>query len=82
MSEHSIAETRNQLTKLIARAEKGEVISITRHGKKVAELRASPAAGKPITQADIDWLATRRVGKRGKLNAGQLVSAMRDEDWR
>jgi hypothetical protein len=27
-------------------------------------------------------LATRRVGKRGKLNAGQLVSTMRDEDWR
>jgi prevent-host-death family protein len=32
-------EAKNQLSALVERAERGEVIQITRHGKAVAELR-------------------------------------------
>ncbi len=37
-------EAKNKLSALVERAEKGEVIEITRHGRTVAELR--PAIGK------------------------------------
>jgi prevent-host-death family protein len=84
MSQHSVAETKNQLSELIVRAEKGEEIVITRHGKPVVKL--SPVAEKPapkrITQADIDWLRKHRVkGKVPKEDAGTFVSRMRDEEW-
>jgi antitoxin (DNA-binding transcriptional repressor) of toxin-antitoxin stability system len=87
MSQHSVAEARNKLTELIARAEKGEEIVITRHGKpvvKISALATKPAPRVP-TQADWDWLAERRKGRKigdGSVDAGTLVSQMRDEDWR
>jgi prevent-host-death family protein len=84
MSSHSVAETRNQLSELIDRAERGEDIVITRHGNPVARLSGIAPKHKPkrITQADIDWLDRHRVkGKMPKEDAGTLVSRMRDEDW-
>jgi antitoxin (DNA-binding transcriptional repressor) of toxin-antitoxin stability system len=89
MSKHSVAEAKNNLPKLIARAQKGEVIVITRHGEEVAELRARTPVARPITKEAVEWLAKHRVAGHGKAagkkpwpNAGELVSAMRDEDWR
>ena len=38
MSQVSIAEAKNALTRLIYEAERGEAIHITRHGKPVAVL--------------------------------------------
>lgn len=38
MTEVGIYDAKTQLTKLVSRVEKGEVILITRHGKPVAEL--------------------------------------------
>ena len=83
MGTHSVAEAKNKLPELIDRALAGEGVIITRHGKPVAELRAIPEPPRPITAADLDWLAERRRG-RGKptVDAGTLVSQMRDEDWR
>jgi prevent-host-death family protein len=81
MSTHSVAEAKNKLPELIDRALKGEAIVITRHGHPVAELRPIPAPGRRVTQADIEWLDKHRVPSNpGGMDAGTLVSTMRDED--
>ena len=83
MSQHSVAETKNQLSELIDRAEKGEEIVITRHGHPVARISAIAVKAKPerMTQADIDWFDKHRVGKMPAEDAGTFVSRMRDEEW-
>lgn len=81
MSTHSVAEAKNKLPELIDRALKGEGIVITRHGRPVAELRPIPAPERRITDEDIDWLRKHRVGSgQASVDAGTLVSTMRDED--
>jgi prevent-host-death family protein len=83
MSKHSVAEAKNKLTELIARAEKGEEIIITRHGQPVVKISGLAPLPKGLTTADFDWLAERRKG-RGIISsedAGTMVSRMRDEDW-
>lgn len=83
MDTHSVVEAKNRLSELIDRAQQGETVVITRHGKPVAELRAVPASARPITRADLEWLAARRVARRNATaDAGRLVSEMRDEDQR
>jgi prevent-host-death family protein len=82
MSTHSVAEAKNKLPELIDRALKGEGIVITRHGRPVAELRPIPEPERRITDEDIDWLDKHRVGsKPSPIDAGTLVSMMRDEDY-
>jgi prevent-host-death family protein len=86
MTSHSVAEARNHLSGLIDRALEGEDIVITRHGTPVVELRVvDPRPKAPqshcMTPEDIAWLRSRRVGKIvPEHDAGQFVSAMRDED--
>lgn len=85
MSNHSIAETKDHLSELIARAEKGEDVVITRHGRAVVRL-VPTTASKPepyrITKEDVEWLRKHRVkGKIPNLDSGTLVSRMRDEEW-
>jgi antitoxin (DNA-binding transcriptional repressor) of toxin-antitoxin stability system len=83
ISTHSVAEAKNRLPELIDRALEGEDIVITRHGRPVVELKAIPRPAKPVTSADLDWLAARRVGqKMPDDDAGTFVSKMRDEDER
>ena len=83
MGTYSVADAKNHLPQLIDRALGGEPVVITRHGTPVVELRAIPAAPRPITQADIDWLDAHRVGKTpASPDAGADVSRMRDEDSR
>jgi prevent-host-death family protein len=80
MSTHSVAEAKNQLSKLIDRALKGEGVVITRRGHPVVELKPVRPVPRPITDADIEWLRANRVGTRmPKVDAGRLVSGMRDE---
>lgn len=80
MSTHGIAEAKNQLSKLIDRALKGEGIVITRRGEPVVELKPVRPAPRPITEADIEWLRARRVGRKmPRTDAGTLVREMRDE---
>jgi prevent-host-death family protein len=81
MSTHSVAEAKNKLSELIDRAIEGEAVVITRHGRPVAELRPIPAPARPITAAGLDRIAKHRVGRRASIDAGTLVSRMRDEDW-
>lgn len=82
MSEHSVAEAKNSLSKLIDRALAGEGVTITRYGRPVVELKPVGPAPKRLTQADIDWVAKRRRGKMPAEDAGTSVRRMRDEDWR
>ena len=83
MGTHSVAEAKNRLPELINRALKGEWVVITRHGLPVVELKPIPEAARPVSAADLDWLAARRVKIGGKTkDAAEFVSAMRDEENR
>jgi antitoxin (DNA-binding transcriptional repressor) of toxin-antitoxin stability system len=54
---------------------------ITRHGHPVVELTTIAAQGRPMTEADLEWIRARRAGPRPSgPDAGRLVSEMRDED--
>lgn len=81
MGKHSIAEARDNLSKLIDRALEGEDVVLTRHGQPVVTLKPVRPMPRPMTQADIEWLRSRRVKpKRISEDAATLVSRMRDED--
>ncbi len=90
MPEHSVAEARNHLSELIDRARAGEQVVITRHGTRVAEITAAPPAPRPVSAADLDFLARHRVGRPISApispavgtDAGHLLSDLRDAEER
>jgi len=83
MSAYSLDKAKDRLPELIDRAQKGEAVVITRHGTPVAELRPIPAPPRRITQADQEWLAARRATRpKTTVDAGTLVSGVRDEEQR
>jgi prevent-host-death family protein len=80
MTTHSVTEATSTLPLLIDRVLEGEPVVITRNGRPVVELRPIPPAPPLVTQADIDWLDARRVGKApARLDAATEVRHMRDE---
>ncbi|HEX3653392.1 MAG TPA: type II toxin-antitoxin system prevent-host-death family antitoxin [Rhizomicrobium sp.] len=82
MSSHSIADTKNRLSELVSRVEKGEEVVITRHGRPVAKLTGIQPKPHRITKEDVEWLRKHRVkGKIPDLDSGTMVSRMRDEEW-
>ena len=85
MGKHTVVDAKNNLSDLIARAEKGEEVVITRHGVPVVELRSvQPLKTGPrrMTQADLDWLETNRIRpKAGAVDSVTLVRQMRDEGY-
>lgn len=81
MSTHSVAEAKSHLSELIDRALSGEGIVITRRGEPVVELRPVKSTPRPTTDADLEWLRARRIGKVAKTDADTLVRQMRDEEW-
>lgn len=83
MSTFSVAEAKNNLSKLIDLALKGERVTITRHGAPVVELRPAQAVSRAITRADLDWLEANAIRPIRPVSedAGALVSRLRDEDW-
>jgi len=82
MSTHSVAEAKNQLSKLINRALKGEGIVITRRGQPVIEFKPVRPPPRPITEADIEWLRKMRAQLPScKTDAATLIRQMRDEEW-
>lgn len=78
---YSVAEAKNRLSELIARALAGEDVTITRHGQPVVMLRPVEKPPRRMTQADLDWLAERRASRPGigPTDAAALVRQMRDE---
>ena len=85
MANYGVAEAKNKFTHLLDRVEKGERITITRHGKPIAELLAPvnlpPRDKGPEWQAWYDAFVERR-NARPPLGASavELVRAMRDGD--
>ena len=84
MSTARVAEGESQLSDLIDRALGGEDIVIMRDGRPVAELKATRQPSGRLTPAILDRLAESRRGRgrRSGVDAGTLVSQMRDEDWK
>ncbi len=82
MSTHSVAEAKNQLSKLINRALKGEGVVITRRGEPMVELKPVRPPPRPITEADIEWLREMRAQLPPcKTDGATLIRQMRDEEW-
>ena len=67
MSSYSIAEARNALPRLIAEAEQGGRIIITRHGKQVAELR-------PLSTPDLEKRRSAQAYFTERRNAQKMLS--------
>jgi prevent-host-death family protein len=84
MSTYSVAEAKNNLSKLIDLALKGEKVTITRHGTPVIELRPTQRIVRPVSaEALADLRAAReQLGARLGADAGDFVSRMRDEEWK
>ena len=85
MSQHSVVQAKNNLSELIARAECGEEVVITRHGVPVAELKAMPSGRtgpRPMTQADLDWLDANRIHPAVEgPDSATLIRQMRDSGY-
>lgn len=82
MGTYSVAEARNQLSKLIDEAQAGEPVTITRHGKPAVHITPVQPAPRPMTKEDLDRLeADRATLPKLSVSAVELVRQMRDEDW-
>ena len=84
MGQHSVADAKNNLSKLIDLALAGEEVVITRHGQPVVEIRARDL--KPLKRMSPEWLERldrlRAQTHPSVEDAGTFVSRMRDEDSR
>ena len=85
MGKHSVFEAENNLLTLIALAEQGEEVVITRHGVPVAEIKCVPpvrTAPRPMTQDDLDWLDANRIRPAIEWpDSATLIRQMRDEGY-
>ena len=87
MSTHTVAETKNQLSKLIDRALKGEHIVVTRRGQPVIELKPVQSKAQPeerpprgMSEAERGFLeALRALPAHVKIAAAAEVRRMREE---
>jgi len=84
MASYGVAEAKNNFTHLLDRVQEGEKITITRHGKPIAELRATPPQPKPKLTPDEKraWYEEFRKRRDARpplsISAVELVRAMRD----
>lgn len=83
MSTYSVAEAKNNLSRLIDLVLKGEPVTITRHGMPVVVLQPAPSAPRPFSAEALAQLraARERLGASLGEPAGDFVSRMRDEEW-
>jgi prevent-host-death family protein len=82
MPVYSIAEAKDSLSKLVDEALAGEQVTITRHGKAVAELRpkAEHVAPRPFGEEEWRRLRARRAARPSLgEDSVSVVRAMRDE---
>jgi prevent-host-death family protein len=81
MSTHSVAEAKNQLSRLIDRALNGEPVIITRHGHPVVEIRPVRANTQPTREEKLAWLDNNRVKLQSQnIDVQATLRQMRDED--
>jgi prevent-host-death family protein len=81
MAIYSLAQAKDQLSRLIDEALKGEIVTITRHGKPVVTLSPSAPAARPVT---VQYLREMRRRTQARPSLGgdsvTLVREMRDEE--
>jgi prevent-host-death family protein len=85
MASYGVAEAKNNFTHLLDRVQEGERITITRHGKPIAELTPTPVAPPKLTleerRAKLAEFARRRDSRPPLgMSAADLIRAMRDGD--
>ncbi len=79
MAAVSLTEAKARLSELIARAQLGEAVSITRRGKPVARLVAAERPRKRIDARALRDLTDRM--RRQDEPAGEFMRRMRGESW-
>jgi len=79
MSDYSVAEAKAKLSELIDRAEKGEGVRITRHGRAVIEFKPVRPTPRRMEAADLAQLAERRAARKVKGSPVQFMLNLRDE---
>ena len=86
MASYGVAEAKNNFTQLLDRVEAGESITITRHGKPVAELKAA-ARERPVSSIEERGAAMDRLRAvaesqpRIDISDVDLIRQMRDEGF-
>ena len=82
MSEYTIAETKNQLSRLIDRMLKGEPVTITRRGRPVAHIVPVEPESAPKRPVDLEWL--RNIREAGRTETSGLTDTVREmrDDYR
>lgn len=78
MNTVTLADAKARLSELIAQAEAGDAICITRRGRPVAQLTAIQAGRKPLDLAAMRAL-TERIPVQAE-GAEEFVRRMRDDD--
>ncbi|ANC90798.1 type II toxin-antitoxin system Phd/YefM family antitoxin [Azospirillum humicireducens] len=73
-----LADAKAHLSDLVAQAEAGETVCITRRGKPVARLTAVQSARRPISLAELQSV-TNSMPMQSE-DAGDFVRNMRDGD--
>ena len=73
----SVSEAKGQLTELVRRAEAGDEVVLTRHGK--ATVRLTPVRPRPDANARRSLIASVRAAAAGKRRPG--VGAARSQDF-
>lgn len=83
MGIYSIAEAKDRLSSLVKKAETGEDVAITRHGKVVAYLRpAAEDAHRRPSPEFIEKLVERAKSRpRSGENVVDIIRRMRDGEW-
>lgn len=78
MPSYSVAEARNNLSRLIDQALKGESVTIMRHGQAVVELKAKTMGWKlPNAEAMRAWAKSPRPNIRPMTDA-EIVALVRE----
>jgi prevent-host-death family protein len=81
MATYTLAQAKDQLSKLVDEAMTGAPVTITRHGKPAVHLLAAQPEPRPMTQADLDDLAAfRATMPYMTVSSAELLRAMRDEE--
>ena len=79
MSTYSVAEAKAHLSELLARAEKGEKVLITRRGEPVAQLSAVTQPKRSIDFARLR--ALRAAMPTAKMPSAKLIRRIRDTKY-
>jgi prevent-host-death family protein len=80
MATYSVAEAKDQLSKLIREAEEGEEVNITRHGRVVARLQSTLERPRRRPSQDLVDRIVERAKTRARIgeNGVDVVRRMRD----